>query len=285
MTNHESWLGTEIPALFSRDRHCDEYLDVIKWRDAERAGTPLAPLNTLPFWEASMSALDCPCPGVECKPIPGFDGYHASRSADIWSCRRGDWRKLKTWINRRGYRCVGPFAQGRQVKRPVSWFVALAFHGAPAKGMDCRHLNGDKTNDRPENLAWGTRAENAQDCAYYGGFGYTVVQVHEARKLAKENVPYPAIATRLGLTEGQVNGISRGTTAGYVPEPDGSKYQPHKKVFSTPPELKAKIIADRSRGLTIRQIAKKYCITKDRVWHSVKGRFPTGEPPRLRSGT
>jgi len=41
----------------------------------------------------------------------------------------------------------------------VARVVQLAFAGPP----EVRHLDGDKSNDRPENLAWGSRVENEQD--------------------------------------------------------------------------------------------------------------------------
>jgi HNH endonuclease len=34
--------------------------------------------------------------------------------------------------------------------------------------MDVRHLNGNPADDRPENLAYGTRAENLADAAQHG---------------------------------------------------------------------------------------------------------------------
>lgn len=37
-------------------------------------------------------------------------------------------------------------------------------HGlAPVENAETRHLDGDKVNNKPENLAWGTAKENALD--------------------------------------------------------------------------------------------------------------------------
>lgn len=46
--------------------------------------------------------------------------------------------------------------------------VAEAYLGPRQPGMDVRHLNGDPGDDRPENLAYGTRAENAADTVAHG---------------------------------------------------------------------------------------------------------------------
>ncbi len=47
--------------------------------------------------------------------------------------------------------------------------VADAFLSAPSAGRNVtRHLNGDPTDNRAENLAWGTQKENMNDCIRHG---------------------------------------------------------------------------------------------------------------------
>jgi hypothetical protein len=46
--------------------------------------------------------------------------------------------------------------------------VLLAFVGARPAGMQCRHLDGNKLNNRLENLRWGTAKENASDSCRHG---------------------------------------------------------------------------------------------------------------------
>lgn len=53
---------------------------------------------------------------------------------------------------------------GRKVGVQVARLVCLVHHGPPSGGMNvCRHLNGDRFDSRPENLAWGSDADNVRD--------------------------------------------------------------------------------------------------------------------------
>lgn len=46
--------------------------------------------------------------------------------------------------------------------------VLEAFTGPAPEGSLCRHLNGDPSDNRPSNLAWGTPAENNADMVAHG---------------------------------------------------------------------------------------------------------------------
>ncbi len=46
--------------------------------------------------------------------------------------------------------------------------VLLTFVGPPRSGQETRHLNGRETDNRIENLAWGTRLENVADKVTHG---------------------------------------------------------------------------------------------------------------------
>lgn len=52
--------------------------------------------------------------------------------------------------------------------RSVHQLVLEAFAGPKPEGMVCRHLNGDPTDNRAENLAWGSQQENVDDRASHG---------------------------------------------------------------------------------------------------------------------
>jgi hypothetical protein len=102
------------------------------------------------------------------------DLYEASslgriRSKDRTIRRRCRWgqmidqrkagRVLKPWADAGGYLVVYICFAGKRVATNVHRLVAIAFHG-PAEGRDVNHANGDKTDNRPDNLEWCSHAEN-----------------------------------------------------------------------------------------------------------------------------
>ena len=64
--------------------------------------------------------------------------------------------------------CNSIFPELRQT-RFVHELVLTTFVGPrPSKKHECRHLNGDPRDNQLENLAWGTRKQNAQDRIAHG---------------------------------------------------------------------------------------------------------------------
>lgn len=80
--------------------------------------------------------------------------------------RRG--RVLRSFPFRDGYLFVRLSRDGRSVSRSVHSLVLEAFTGLCPAGMECRHLNGDRQDDRAENLAWGTESQNTLDQVAHG---------------------------------------------------------------------------------------------------------------------
>jgi HNH endonuclease len=57
---------------------------------------------------------------------------------------------------------------GGKKRKYVHRLIAEAFHGPCPAGMECRHIDGDKTNNAALNLAWGTPAQNNRDKEVHG---------------------------------------------------------------------------------------------------------------------
>lgn len=106
--------------------------------------------------------------------IPDWPGYAAARDGRIWSLD-SNWRgygarELRREIDRGGYPCVRlTFGSGKRKRFKIHKLMALTFFGPCPAGCDqVRHLDGDRLNNRVENLAWGSAKENADDRERHG---------------------------------------------------------------------------------------------------------------------
>ena len=108
--------------------------------------------------------------------IPGYPGYEASSEGRVRSLDREDTagRKVKGRVLRPGVLqngrlqvvLCGPHGK-KQIK--VHQAVALAFHGPCPEGMEVRHWpDRDVTNNRPDNLSYGTKVHNHLDSVAHG---------------------------------------------------------------------------------------------------------------------
>ncbi len=94
--------------------------------------------------------------------------------------------------------------------RSVHRLVAEAFHGPCPAGHETRHLDGSKDNNRADNLAWGSRSENALDRARHGrGIRLSWADVLEIRAL-RGYFPQRALADRFGCARSCISRIQTG---------------------------------------------------------------------------
>ncbi len=104
------------------------------------------------------------------KPINGFKNYTVTSDGRVWSRHRkgvkGRW--LKTATHRSGHLYVSLCVNGKQFYRHIHRLVLEAYVGPRPAGMECRHLNGNPTDNQLDNLCWGTRSENIQDAIQHG---------------------------------------------------------------------------------------------------------------------
>jgi len=107
------------------------------------------------------------------RPLPGYPGYGADANGQIWSLT-SNWRGLgprpmRSFPATNGYLQLRIKVDGALVYRKVHTLVTTAFHGPrPSPAHQVRHLDGDKANNRPSNLRWGTAIENAADKKRHG---------------------------------------------------------------------------------------------------------------------
>lgn len=158
------------------------------------------------------------------KPVLGWEETHkVSDRGRIRSLLTGN--ILKPTPTSNGYLCVTLNAHGIQTWRLVHQIVIEAFTGYCPVGQECRHRDGNGHNNRPRNLRYGTRKQNARDRDRHGRTvrgeahwkaGITERQVNRAKRLLrrKERTGLPAtyreIAKRCRMSEWVLYSIRTG---------------------------------------------------------------------------
>ena len=143
------------------------------------------------------------------RDIPAFPDYQASDLGRIRSCKSGAWKVLRqTPHSKTGYVVVSLRRGGKYFARSVHRLIAAAFLGK-ADGQDVNHMNGDKHDNRLENLEYLTRGDNHRH-AYRTGLREPV-----GRKLTDDQIRTIAalqgtatqkqIAQQLGVSRAMVS--------------------------------------------------------------------------------
>lgn len=115
---------------------------------------------------------------LEFLPVPGFTGYAVNRVGQV----RGKFgRVLAPSPNSNGYPSCYLYEEGKQSTCTVHSLVMLTFVGPRPEGRECNHVDGDKTNNRVENLEWVTHSQNVLHALH-------VLKFHKSRKLTTEQV-------------------------------------------------------------------------------------------------
>ena len=171
------------------------------------------------------------------KPVVGYEGlYEVSDHGRVramfesWNGRYKSGRILKQLNHNHGYFLVNlyyPETHQRGRTRTVHSLVLESFVSPRPEGNDARHLDGNKKNNRIENLEWGTRLENVQDSIKHGTFVHgervhfckldegKVIQI---RALVDSGVLCKTISERFGISIAQACRIGARKSWSYLQE-------------------------------------------------------------------
>jgi hypothetical protein len=130
-------------------------------------------------------------------PVPGWEeAYEVSNHGRLRSrdrvCLRPAHRSKKqqckgkiislATVNKYGHLRARLHWQNKKVQIYIHQLVLLAFLGPRPEGLEVRHINGDPTDNRLCNLAYGTRKENCADSVMHGTKKIGALKVSAAKK-------------------------------------------------------------------------------------------------------
>jgi hypothetical protein len=178
---------------------------------------------------------------------------------------RPDGTALDGSINNRGYRECH-LNRGTNGRPRVHQMVAEAFHGPRPDGYHTRHLNGDRLDNRAENLTYGTPLENSRDSMRHGTIRsgrqiVTPAQVVEIRERRASGASLQALATDYGVTVSAVSLMCLGRTHREIGGPTGQKHRA-RKPSHLKPDLIERIDAHVRAGSSMAAIAKELKCSK-----------------------
>lgn len=165
------------------------------------------------------------------KDVPGYGGFYEASSLGrirakerlVEKATRHGGMMIQRYQARilnpsveKGYLRVHLGFDGKKIKAWVHSLVLRAFVGEPAEDQITRHLNGVRTDNRPENLAWGTHLENMADRKAHGK--YAEADRHVMAKLTREDVRLireskqsgADLARLLCVSQSQISSIRKG---------------------------------------------------------------------------
>lgn len=145
------------------------------------------------------------------RAIP-YSTYEASSLGRIRNCTTGKIQQPQ--LGKDGYLFVGVRFLDRKFSKKVHQLVCLAFHGVTPAGSECvRHLDGNKLNNQPCNLRWGTNKENAADTILHGrqvaGFDHPNMHITKEEALAIRTAYLNHMAGRKKAQNGFILSLER----------------------------------------------------------------------------
>jgi hypothetical protein len=96
----------------------------------------------------------------EIEELKDFINYAVDTDGNVWSFKNNKQRILKhSWKRKIGNSCYGKYVclmnnQGKRKLFTIQRLVALAFIPTDDKNRKIKHLNGDRNDNRVENLEW-----------------------------------------------------------------------------------------------------------------------------------
>lgn len=147
--------------------------------------------------------------------VVGYEGlYLVSDLGRVFSTPRnttnGGFLKLIT--DAHGYQKVALSKDGKTEKAFVHRLVLQAFTGFLGDGLQANHIDGDRQNNRVENLEWCTQRENIEHELYVLGSIYRRRKLtnEQAEEIRASNEPQRILSEKYGVSVSTIADVRHG---------------------------------------------------------------------------
>lgn len=171
-------------------------------------------------------------PTEEWRPVKGYEGkYEVSNLGTVKRVCKGKGSKLGRVVRQNnhnsGYKTVSLWRDNRGKSYLVHRVIASAFLGEIANGLEVNHIDGDKTNNRADNLEIVTRNENIRHAMNIGlidnrgannpSAKLSEADVHLIKQLYRPKIcGYKTLGKRFGVTPYAIRNIIKGYVWNHV---------------------------------------------------------------------
>ena len=149
------------------------------------------------------------------KPLPDNPGYFINEKGQAYSNKTGALKPLIGWYTNKGYLTYRFSNNGVTHSKTAHRLVAENFIPNPKGLKTVNHINGDKKDNRVENLEWQSYTQNNHHAIKMGlnnGAMLTDADVKGIRDLSNKGMYQRDIASLYGCTQAHVSLIVRNRT-------------------------------------------------------------------------
>lgn len=129
-------------------------------------------------------------------------------------------RTLTPYVGKHGYLEVSAMKRGKRIKHLLHRLIGVAFVRGYSDGLTINHIDGNKTNNHPDNLEWVSLARNTQHEWESGlvdlrgeaqpGSKLTTKRVVYIRRLLAQGIPAHTLAIVVGVSQSTIAMIRDG---------------------------------------------------------------------------